>query len=102
MTAAFHAGSPIVLDTDPSSGIAEEIVAAEQAANDAKERLRKLEEQLDTAHNELEVMDVGTATEAQIAEAEETLERIHRRTLSARARVERTSAEAEAMLRKAR
>lgn len=102
MTAAFHAGSPIVLDTDPSSGIAGEIVAAERAANDAKERLRKLEEQLDTAHSELEVMEIGTATESQIAEAEETLERIHRRTLSARARVERTSAEAEALLRKAR
>jgi amino acid transporter len=102
MTAAFHAGSPIVLDTDPSSGISEEIVAAERAANDAKERLRKLEEQLDTAHAELEDMDVGTATESRVADAEETLERIHRRTLSARARVERTSAEAEALLRKPR
>lgn len=102
MTAAFHAGSPIVLDTDPSSGIAGEIVAAEQAANDAKERLRKLEDQLDLAYGELEVMDVATATEAQIADAEESLERTHRRTLSARARVERTSAEAEAVLRKAR
>jgi len=102
MTAAFHAGSPIVLDTDPSSGISEEIVAAEQAANDAKERLRKLEEQLDAAHGELENMDVGAATESEIADAEETLERIHRRTLSARARVERTSAEAETLLRKPR
>ena len=98
MTAAFHAGSPIVLDTDPASGISEEIVAAEQAANDAKERLRKLEEQLESAHAELEQMDVGTATDADIADAEETLERIHRRTISARARVERTSAEAQILL----
>ena len=100
MTAAFHAGSPIVLDTDPASGIAEEIVVAEQAAYDAKERLRKLEEQLDEAHAELESMDVSSATEADVADAEETLERIHRRTISARARVERTSAEAEVLLRR--
>jgi hypothetical protein len=98
MTAAFHAGSPIVLDTDPASGIAEEIAVAEQAASDAAERLTKLEQQLADAHAELEAMDVSTATPQDVANAEETLDRIHRRVVSARARSERTRFEADQLL----
>lgn len=98
MTAAFHAGAPIVLDTDPASGIAEEIAIAEQEAADAAQRLDKLEAQLDEAHVALESMDVATATAEQVASAEETLERVHRRVVSARARVERTRFEADQLL----
>ena len=102
MTAAFHAAQPIILETDPSSGIAKEIADAEDAAEDARERLRKLEEQLEEAHRELESMDVGTATEDEIARAEENLERIHRRAVSARVRVERTEWEAVDVRQRAR
>jgi amino acid transporter len=98
MTAAFHAGQPIVLDTDPASGIAEEIIRAEQAATDAMERLSKLESQLEDAHADLETMDVASATPDEIADAEETLERIHRRVVTARARVERTQFEVDTLL----
>ncbi|MDJ0791694.1 MAG: amino acid permease [Acidimicrobiia bacterium] len=102
MTAAFHAAAPIVLETDPSSGIAREIADAEDAAQEARERSRKLEEQLDEAHRQLESMAIGSATEDDIARAEETLERIHRRAASARARVERTEWEASEVRRRAR
>lgn len=98
MTAAFHAGSPIVLDTDPASGFAAQLAEAEQAVAEAKERLSKLEAQLEAAHAELEAMDVDSTDAAAIAELEERLERIHRRTLSARARVQRTEAEAQTLV----
>ena len=98
MTAAFHAGSPIVLDTDPASGFAAQLAEAEQAVDEAKERLAKLETQLENAHAELESMDIDATDAAAIAEFEERLERIHRRTLSARARVERTEAEARTLM----
>jgi hypothetical protein len=102
MTAAFHAAEPIVLETDPSSGIAREIADAEDAAEEARERLRKLEEQLEEAHRHLESMDIESATDEDIARAEETLERIHRRAVSARVRVERTEWEAKEVRRRAR
>jgi hypothetical protein len=100
MAAAFHAGSPIVLDTDPASGIAKEITDAEQAAVEARARLAKLERQLDDAHATLESMDIESATEAEISHAEESLERVHRRVVSARVRVERTQWEADQLLGK--
>ena len=102
MTAAFHAGAPIVLETDPASGIAEEIAQAEQAAEDAEDRLATLEHQLATAHDRLESMDVSTTTPEEVASAEETLDRIHRRVVSARARVERTRFEADQILEQSR
>ena len=102
MTAAFHAGSPVVLDTDPSSGIAREIAEAELAVAEAKQRLSKLEGQLEQAHAALESLDIESATEDEVVSAEETLETVHRRTISARVRVERAEQEAKALLDKAR
>jgi amino acid transporter len=102
MTAAFHAAEPIVLETDPASGIAQEIAEAEDAAEDARERLRKLEEQLEEAHRLLESMDIESATDEDVAKAEEILERTHRRVVSARMRVERTEWEAKDIRRRAR
>lgn len=102
MTAAFHAGSPIVLETDPASGIAEEIAVAEQTAADAADRVSKLEERLEAAHVSLEEMNASTATDDDVAEAEERLERIHRRTVSARVRAERARFEADAIIERSR
>lgn len=98
MTAAFHAGSPIVLDTDPSSGIAQEIADAELALTEAKDRLGKLEEQLEHAQATLESLNVGSSTEDELSSAEEALETIHRRAISARVRVERAERDVAELL----
>jgi hypothetical protein len=102
MTAAFHAGSPVVLDTDPSSGIAQEIADAELAVAEAKERLGKLEVQLEQARTALESLEIGSSTSEEVSSAEETLETIHRRAVSARLRVERAELKAKELLDQAR
>ena len=68
--------------------------------DDATERLAKLEHQLQAAHAELESMNVEDTDEHAVADLEERLERIHRRTLSARVRVKTARAELEALLQK--
>jgi len=103
MTAAIHAGAPIVLDTDPASGLAESLATAERSVDEARERLRNLENQLDEANAVVATLrdgaDPDPARQAEaIAEAQDRLERVHRRTLSARARVERTDADVQALL----
>ena len=103
MTAAIHAGAPIVLDTDPASGLAESLGTAERKADEARERLRSLEHQLDEANAVVATLRDGVDPdpvqhEEVMAEAEDRLERVHRRTLSARARVERTDADVQALL----
>ncbi len=105
MTAALHAAAPILLNTDPESGLAESLAEAEQAVDEARGRLQKLEAQLEQANAEVSALrkDADRATsggDELLAEAEDRLERIHRRTLSARARVERTEAEVQAILQR--
>ena len=97
ITAAFHAGSPMVLNTDPAGGIAEELAAAEAAYEVDVERVRKLEKQLADAQTHLESLEPDTERSV-VAEAEEALDRIHRRVLSARARAERSRWEANQVL----
>jgi amino acid transporter len=103
MTAAIHAGAPIVLETDPASGLAESLATAERSADEARERLRKLEHQLDDANAEVTNLRNGEGAEPAhreeaMAEAQDRFERIHRRTLSARARVERANADVQVLL----
>lgn len=97
VSAAFHAGSPMVLNTDPSSGIAEELAAAEAAYEVDAERVRKLEKQLADAQAHLESLDPAVDRSA-ASEAEEALDRVHRRAISARARAERSRWEADQIL----
>jgi amino acid transporter len=97
VSASFHAGSPMVLNTDPSSGIAEELAAAEEAYEVDAERVRKLESQLADAQARLESIDPSTDG-SKASEAEESLDRIHRRVISARARAERSRWEADQVL----
>jgi hypothetical protein len=103
MTAAIHAGASIVLDTDPASGLAASLATAERSADEAHERLRKLEHQLDEVHAEVANLRNGVGAEPAhleeaMAEAQDRFERIHRRTLSARARVERANADVQVLL----
>jgi hypothetical protein len=97
VSAAFHAGSPMVLNTDPSSGIAEELATADAAYEVDAERVRKLEKQLVEAQGHLESID-ASANGSAATEAEEALDRIHRRVISARARAERSRWEANQIL----
>ena len=53
MTAAIHAAEPIHLDTDPESGRAFHIAEAEAIAEEARQRLRRLERQLKEAAGDL-------------------------------------------------
>ncbi len=97
VSAGFHAGSPMVLNTDPSSGIGEELIAAEAAYEVDAERVRKLEKQLSEAQTQLQSID-ASADRSAATEAEDALDQIHRRVISARARAERSRWEASQIL----
>lgn len=101
ISAAFHAGSPIALNTDPAGGIAEELVAAEAVHEADAERVRKLERQLTEAQAALDSID-ASVDPSSAAEAEEALDRVHRRVLSARARAERSRWEVDQVLASSR
>ena len=93
MTAAVHAGEPIRLDTDPSSGRAAQIADAERAVDEAAERLGRLEANLQELSDTVEWMRLDNEPADKIAAAEDDLERVHRRVLSARVRL--TQAESD-------
>lgn len=95
LIAAFHARGPISLDTDPSSGFAAEIEQADHVVKEAEERLSKLEHQLASVQDELLV---ARAEGRETGDLEDRLDRVHRRVLSARARVETASAERDSLL----
>ena len=69
---------------------------------EAKERLGKLEVQLEQARTALESLEIGSSTSEEVSSAEETLETIHRRAVSARLRVERAELKAKELLDQAR
>jgi len=97
MTAALHAGAPIKLDTDPESGLAADLAEAEEAVEDARDRVRKLEVSLVKAQSDVDKA-LREADERTIVEAEDRLEAIRRRAVSAHLRVERAEAEVEKLL----
>jgi chromosome segregation ATPase len=102
MTAALQAGAPIKLDTDPESGLAADIAEAEEAVEEARDRVRKLESSLVKAQSEVDRLVGGGDDERAIAEAEDRLEAIRRRAVSAHLRVERAEAEVEKLLERGR
>lgn len=95
MTAAVHAGEPIHLDTDPESGRAFHISEAEQAADEARRRLRRLERQLKDATTELARSD---GNEERLRELEDRVAQIRRRVLKTRVRVERAEDDVQKLL----
>ena len=97
MTAALHAGAPILLNTDPESGLAEQIADAEEALDEARDRLRKLERSADTAQAEIDRLSREDDPEALVV-AEDRHAAILRRVVSAKLRVERAQAEIETLL----
>ena len=90
MTGGILAGTDIDLIAAPDSGEGAALAAAEDTADEAAERLRALQQQLDEAELEVAILhEVGDADGGEaLAEAERHLERTHRRSLSARARAE--------------
>jgi flagellar biosynthesis/type III secretory pathway protein FliH len=97
MTAAVHAGEPIHLDTDPESGRAFHISQAEAAAEEARQRLRRLERQLKDATAELERIS-REGNQERTRELEDRVTQIHRKILATRVRVERAEAEVSHLL----
>lgn len=97
MTAAILAGAPVQLHADPETGLAVRLADAEDAVAKARERLGKLERQLETAAARVEALRREGSGDG-LAAAEETLEEVRRRTLSARVRVDRTQAELDELL----
>ena len=90
MTGGILAGADIDLIAAPDSGEGAVLAAAEDAADEAAERLQVLEQQLEAAELEVaRLMERGDqgGTDA-LLEAEEHLERTQRRTLSARSRAD--------------
>jgi amino acid transporter len=98
ITAAVHAGEPMRLDTDPSSGHAEQIADAEHAVDEATERLSRLEANLEEASATVGELRLDGATAEELNAAEDDLERVHRRILSARVRLNRAKAELQDLL----
>lgn len=98
ITAAVHAGEPMRLDADPSTGRAERIAEAERAVDEANERLSRLESNLEDVSSNVAELQAGGADEDALADVEDDLERIHRRVLSARVRRDRAVAELEELL----
>ena len=100
MTGGILAGADIDLIAAPDSGEGAVLAAAEDAADEAAERLRVLEQQLEAAEVEVarltESGDHG-ANDA-LLEAEEHLERTQRRTLSARSRADMARAVVDGLL----
>ena len=102
MTAAVQAGEPIYLDTDPESGRATRIAEAEEIAEEARERLRKLERQLDAATSDLADLTASPDHDPDEArDLSDQVERVKRRVLSARARVARSEAQVDELLGRA-
>ena len=98
MTAAIHAGEPIRLDTDPSSGRSEQISDAEHAVDEATDRLKRLEGNLEELSESIAALRIDSASAAEIRTGEDELERVHRRVLSARVRLDRASADLNELL----
>ncbi len=92
LTAAVMAASPIDLTADPESGPAAELLAAEERADVANDRLRTLERQLKHAEADLRQLKVALpnwpslASEVEVAEAR--VADLTRRVGKARARVD--------------
>ena len=102
MTAGIMAGAPISLETGPDTGMATRLAEAELDADHATARLRALEQQLKRAEADVaEIQDRPVTNNdtvlEELDEAERKLERVHRRTLSARVRVDSTQAALEAL-----
>jgi amino acid transporter len=97
MTAAIHAGEPIHLDTDPESGRAVHIAEAEAAAEEARQRLRRLEGQLKDATAALD-RATRAGNEERAHELEDRVAQIRRRVLSTQVRVERAETEVSHLL----
>jgi len=102
VTAAVHAGEPIRLDTDPSSGRGAQIAAAERAVDEAAERLGRLEINLDELGSTVERLMRTGGEPDEIAAAEDNFERVHRRVLSARVRLTQAESDLSTLLRNAR
>ena len=90
MTGGILAGADIDLVAAPDSGEGAVLAAAEDASDEAAQRLRALEEQLESAELEVaRLTNSGDSGETDaLLEAEVHLERTRRRTLSARSRAD--------------
>ena len=92
VTAALMAGTPVHLITQPDTGVGAALAEAEEAAEDARRRLSILEKHVVDVERivaDLEsIPGFSPDRRAQLAAAEERLDELMRRTLSARARVE--------------
>jgi hypothetical protein len=100
MTAGILAGAPITLHTGLDTEIAARLGEAEDAADHSSARLRALERQLEDAEAVVaEIQDRPVTNNdsvlEELDEAERKLERVHRRTLSARVRVDAAQADLE-------
>ncbi len=98
MTGGVLAGADIDLTAGPDSGPGADLVAAENAADEAMERFRALEEQLEDAEIELARLRADGSPGDELSDAEQRLERVRRRALSAWARVEQTRDHVNGML----
>jgi amino acid transporter/chaperonin cofactor prefoldin len=97
LAAGVMAGGPIDLTAGPESGPHSELLAAEQRADDAAERLRRLERQDDRLDAELSRLRAAAAQwpqyQSDIAAAEKRRAALARRIVKARARLETARAE---------
>ncbi|MEX1279921.1 MAG: amino acid permease, partial [Acidimicrobiia bacterium] len=85
MTAAIMAGAPFQLVVQPDEGPGAAVAEAEEAVDQAEQRLAVLEEQLAEAEERL-VVEVSELEDR--AQVEEHVEDLRRRTMKARAKVE--------------
>jgi amino acid transporter len=97
MTAAVLAGAPIHLDTDPETDLAAQLAVARTQAAEARQRLGRLEDQLEEAMARVDTLRQAGSGE-ELAKAEAQREEVLRRTLTARARVERTQRDLDHVL----
>ncbi|MEX1286582.1 MAG: hypothetical protein AB1Z57_01460, partial [Acidimicrobiia bacterium] len=84
-TAAIMAGAPFQLVVQPDEGPGAAVAEAEEAVDQAEQRLAVLEEQLAEAEERL-VVEVSELEDR--AQVEEHVENLRRRTMKARAKVE--------------